>query len=90
MLDALKAGASGWWTAAPNLRTAVPGPVRSGAGAGNLDKAQLLYDDLKPLLEFIVAGGLPTTVKAGLDLLGFPIGDRGRRCCRSTSRAGFI
>jgi len=27
------------------------------------------------LLEFIVAGGLATTVKAGLDLLGFPVGD---------------
>jgi 4-hydroxy-tetrahydrodipicolinate synthase len=26
-------------------------------------------------LEFIVAGGLATTVKAGLDLLGLPAGD---------------
>ncbi|OOK66069.1 dihydrodipicolinate synthetase family protein [Mycobacterium kansasii] len=41
----------------------------------DLEKAQLLYDDLKPLLQFIVAGGLPTTVKAGLELLGFPVGD---------------
>jgi 4-hydroxy-tetrahydrodipicolinate synthase len=43
--------------------------------AGNLDTAQTHYDELKPLLEFIVAGGLATTVKAGLDLLGFPVGD---------------
>ena len=43
--------------------------------AGDLEKAQSIYDDLKPLLEFIVAGGLATTVKAGLDLLGLPAGD---------------
>ncbi len=43
--------------------------------AQDLEKAQILYDDLKPLLTFIVAGGLATTVKAGLDLLGFPVGD---------------
>jgi 4-hydroxy-tetrahydrodipicolinate synthase len=43
--------------------------------AGDLEGAQKPYDDLKPLLEFIVAGGLATTVTAGLDLLGFPIGD---------------
>ncbi|GAA4296329.1 hypothetical protein GCM10023161_47520 [Mycobacterium paraffinicum] len=30
---------------------------------------------LKPLLEFIVAGGLATTVKAGLDLLGIWAGE---------------
>ena len=43
--------------------------------AQDFEKAQVVYDDLKPLLEFIVAGGLATTVKAGLDLLGVPIGD---------------
>lgn len=75
VLDALKAGASGWCTAAPNLRARPCLELYEAVRAGNLDKAQMLYDDLKPLLEFIVAGGLPTTVKAGLDLLGFPIGD---------------
>jgi 4-hydroxy-tetrahydrodipicolinate synthase len=34
-----------------------------------------LYDDLMPLLRFSVAGGLATTVKAGLELLDFPVGD---------------
>jgi 4-hydroxy-tetrahydrodipicolinate synthase len=43
--------------------------------AGEVDKAQKIYDELKPLLEFIVAGGLATTVKAGLDLLGVGVGD---------------
>ena len=41
---------------------------------GDLARAQTLYDDLKPLLEFIVAGGLATTVKAGLELLGVRAG----------------
>ncbi|GBG38286.1 dihydrodipicolinate synthase family protein [Mycobacterium montefiorense] len=75
VLEALKAGASGWCTAAPNLRPRPCIDLYDAVRAGDLEKAQLLYDDLKPLLEFIVAIGLPTSVKAGLDLLGFPIGD---------------
>lgn len=75
VLDALKAGASGWCTAAPNLRPRPCIDLYDAVRAGDLDKAQALYDDLRPLLEFIVAGGLATTVKAGLDLLGFPAGD---------------
>lgn len=74
VLDALRAGAAGWCTAAPNLR---PGPcldLYTAVSTGDLGKAQALYDDLKPLLEFIVAGGLATTVKAGLELLGVPAG----------------
>ncbi|OBA79515.1 dihydrodipicolinate synthase family protein [Mycobacterium sp. 1164966.3] len=75
VLDALTAGASGWCTAAPNLRPQPCIDLYNAVRAGDLDKAQAIYDDLKPLLEFIVAGGLATTVKAGLDLLGFPVGD---------------
>ncbi len=75
VLDALKVGASGWCTAAPNLRPQPCIDLYNAVGADDLEKAQILYDDLKPLLQFIVAGGLPTTVKAGLDLLGFPVGD---------------
>ena len=75
VLDALKAGASGWCTAAPNLRPQPCIDLYNAVRAGDLEKAQIIYADLKPLLEFIVAGGLATTVKAGLDLLGFPIGD---------------
>jgi dihydrodipicolinate synthase/N-acetylneuraminate lyase len=43
--------------------------------AGESPRAQTLYTELKPLLEFIVAGGLATTVKAGLGLLGVGAGD---------------
>jgi 4-hydroxy-tetrahydrodipicolinate synthase len=75
VLDALRAGASGWCTAAPNLRPQRCIDLYDAVRSGDLDKAQILYDELKPLLEFIVAGGLATTVKAGLELLGFPVGD---------------
>ena len=75
VLDALRAGAAGWCTAAPNLRPQPCLDLYAAVIAGELDKAQQLYDDLKPLLEFIVAGGLPTTVKAGLDMLGVPAGE---------------
>jgi 4-hydroxy-tetrahydrodipicolinate synthase len=75
VLDALTAGASGWCTAAPNLRPQPCIDLYEAVRTGDLEKAQIFYTDLKPLLEFIVAGGLPTTVKAGLDLLGLPAGD---------------
>ncbi|OBJ84709.1 dihydrodipicolinate synthase family protein [Mycobacterium asiaticum] len=75
VLDALKVGAAGWCTAAPNLRAQPCIGLYEAVRAGDPEKAQLLYDDLKPLLQFIVAGGLPTTVKAGLELLGVPAGD---------------
>lgn len=38
-------------------------------------RAKSTYDELAPLLGFIVDGGLPTTVKAGLDLLRLSVGD---------------
>lgn len=75
VLDALRVGAAGWCTAAPNLRPQPCIDLYDAVRAGDLQKAQAIYDDLKPLLQFIVAGGLATTVKAGLDLLGAPGGD---------------
>lgn len=80
VLEALKAGASGWCTAAPCLRPQACLDLYNAVREGELDRAQLLYDDLKPLLEFIVAGGLPTTVKAGLGILGSDVGDPRRLC----------
>lgn len=74
VLDALRAGAAGWCTAAPNLRAQPCLDLYAAVSAGDLDRARTLYDDLKPLLEFIVAGGLAGTVKAGLELLGLPAG----------------
>jgi 4-hydroxy-tetrahydrodipicolinate synthase len=75
VLDALRAGAAGWCTAAPNLRSQPCIDLYDAVRAGELERAQTIYTELKPLLEFIVAGGLATTVKAGLDLLGAGVGD---------------
>lgn len=74
ILKAFKAGAKGWCTAAPNL---LPQPcldLYAAAQAGDWTKAEAIYTELKSFLEFIVAGGLPTTVKGGLDLLGRGVG----------------
>lgn len=75
VLDALKVGAAGWCTAAPNLRPQACIDLYAAALAGDFQSARTIYDDLAPLLRFIVAGGLPTTVKAGLDVLGRGAGD---------------
>lgn len=75
VLDALVEGASGWCTAAPNLRPQACLDLYAAVRAGDLELAKRIYDDLAPLLRFIVAGGLPTTVKAGLELLGTGVGD---------------
>lgn len=75
VLDALQVGAAGWCTAAPNLRPQPCIDLYDALRAGDLQKARAIYDDLKPLLEFIVAGGLSTTVKAGLDLLAVGVGN---------------
>jgi 4-hydroxy-tetrahydrodipicolinate synthase len=75
VLDALTAGARGWCTAAPNLRPQPCLDLYAATQAADLDAAKVIYDDLSPLLRFIVAGGLPTTVKAGLNLLGVHVGD---------------
>jgi 4-hydroxy-tetrahydrodipicolinate synthase len=75
VLDALLAGASGWCTAAPNLRPQPCVDLYDAVRAGDQARAQEIYDELAPLLRFIVASGLPTTVKAGLGLLGRNAGD---------------
>ncbi|MEH3131997.1 MAG: dihydrodipicolinate synthase family protein [Mycolicibacterium neoaurum] len=75
VLDALTEGAAGWCTAAPNLRPQPCLDLYDAVRAGDVDRARQIYDDLAPLLRFIVAGGLPTTVKAGLELLGNKVGD---------------
>lgn len=75
ILKALQAGAAGWCTAAPCLRPQPCLDLFTAMEAGELNRAQQIYESLRPLLEFIVAGGLPTTVKAGLDILGTNVGD---------------
>jgi len=73
-LEAFAAGASGWCTAAPNL---IGGPVRQmwvAVEANDFHQARNLFLDHLDLLCFILSGGLPATIKAGLELLGKPCG----------------
>jgi 4-hydroxy-tetrahydrodipicolinate synthase len=74
VLEALLAGASGWCTAAPCLRPAPVIALYETFAAGETDRAKEIYEELLPLLRFIVAKGLPTAVKSGLDILGEPAG----------------
>ncbi|ONB70881.1 hypothetical protein AQ903_19335 [Burkholderia pseudomallei] len=43
--------------------------------ASDLDTARAVFHRQLPLLQFIVSGGLPVTVKAGLRLAGFDAGE---------------
>ncbi|MDG2425430.1 MAG: dihydrodipicolinate synthase family protein, partial [Flavobacteriales bacterium] len=73
-LEAFAAGASGWCTAAPNL---IGGPVKAmwdAVEANDFRSARTLFLHNLDLLSFILAGGLPATIKAGLDLMGMPCG----------------
>ena len=74
VLAALRVGAAGWCTAAANLRPQPCLDLYEAVTRGDLQAAEALYDELNPLLEFIVAGGLATTVKAGLEILGVRAG----------------
>ncbi|MFT3863773.1 MAG: dihydrodipicolinate synthase family protein [Solirubrobacterales bacterium] len=74
VLEALLAGASGWCTAAPCLRPAPTIALYEAVSAGETDRAREIYEELLPLLRFIVSKGLPTAVKSGLEILGEPAG----------------
>jgi 4-hydroxy-tetrahydrodipicolinate synthase len=78
VLDALQAGAARWCTAGPGLRPQPCIDLYGAEGAGELPRAQAIYAELKPLLEFVMAGGLATTAEAGLGLLGLGVGNPSR------------
>lgn len=73
-LAAFAAGARGWCTAAPNLIPQLTLDLYAAVKTGDFAAARTLYYRQMPLLEFIVAGGLPRTVAAGLELTGFDPG----------------
>lgn len=73
-LEALCAGASGWCTAAPNLIPQLTLDLFSAVTNGALDEARKVFYKQLPVLEFILKGGLPTTIKAGLSIQGFDAG----------------
>ncbi|MFJ9950200.1 dihydrodipicolinate synthase family protein [Kitasatospora sp. NPDC091207] len=73
-LEAFAAGAAGWCTAAPCL---IPGAVlelHRAVRVGDLDAARQAFYRQLPVLQFILRGGLPSTIKAGLALRGLDVG----------------
>ncbi|MCV7194080.1 dihydrodipicolinate synthase family protein [Mycolicibacterium brumae] len=74
-LEAFRAGAAGWCTAAPCL---IPDQIRAFYDAiqrGDDETADAVFGRIQPLLKFIVTRGLPTAVKSGLALTGIPAGE---------------
>ncbi|MBP0455584.1 dihydrodipicolinate synthase family protein [Kitasatospora sp. RG8] len=74
-LAAFAAGAAGWCTAAPCL---IPGPVLElyrAVREGRFDTAREVFQRQLPVLQFILRGVLPSTVKAGLALRGLDVGE---------------
>lgn len=69
-LAAFAAGASGWCTAASNLIPELNIALYDAVQENDLKKAQKIFYRQVDLLKFIVAKGLPRSIKAGLDLLG--------------------
>ncbi|WP_422798737.1 dihydrodipicolinate synthase family protein [Sphingobacterium sp. Mn56C] len=69
-LSAFSAGARGWCTAAPNLIPELNIALYEAVQNNDLKKAQGLFYKQMDLLTFILAKGLPRSIKAGLDLLG--------------------
>ncbi|MNZ51135.1 4-hydroxy-tetrahydrodipicolinate synthase [compost metagenome] len=74
-LEAFAAGAKGWCTAAPNLIPQLNGALYQAVLANDLGKARELFYRQLPLLDFILKGGLPATIKAGLRMTGLEVGD---------------
>src|SRR5690606_628777 len=69
-LSALSARAEGRCSAAANLIPELNIALYDAIQANDLEKAQSIFYKQFDLLKFIVAKGLPRSIKAGLDLLG--------------------
>ncbi|WP_413514084.1 dihydrodipicolinate synthase family protein [Myroides odoratus] len=69
-LAAFSAGATGWCTAAPNLIPELNIALYDAVQENDLTKARKIFYRQIDLLKFIVAKGLPRSIKAGLDLMG--------------------
>ena len=74
-LEAFAAGAKGWCTAAPNLIAALNLELYAAVLANDLTQARALFYRQLPLLDFILKGGLPATIKAGLRSTGLEAGN---------------
>ena len=65
-LEAFVAGAKGWCTAAANLIPALNQQLYQAVSDNDLERARAVFYRQLPLLDFILKGGLPATIKAGL------------------------
>ncbi|PYC39968.1 dihydrodipicolinate synthase family protein [Pseudomonas protegens] len=74
-LEAFAAGARGWCTAAANLIPQLNLDLYQAVLEHDLQRARELFYHQLPLLDFILKGGLPATVKAGLELAGLNAGE---------------
>ena len=74
-LEAFAAGAAGWCTAAPNLIPDETLQLWNAVQKGDLNEARKVFYKQLPILEFILQGGLPSTIKAALKIQGFEVGD---------------
>ncbi|KMM79306.1 dihydrodipicolinate synthase family protein [Pseudomonas deceptionensis] len=74
-LEAFAAGAKGWCTAAPNLIAELNLALYAAVQANDLQQARALFYRQLPLLDFILKGGLPATIKAGLRSTGLKAGN---------------
>lgn len=84
-LEALCAVASGWCTAAPNLLGQQPQQLIEYVKNSDLSQAQRSFYQQLPLLRFIVNGGLPKTIKAGLELKGVSAGSPRKPLSKATN-----
>ncbi|MFC0602537.1 dihydrodipicolinate synthase family protein [Streptomyces palmae] len=73
-LDAFRAGAAGWCTAAPCLVPRWVLELHTAVVHGHDDHADALLRKLLPFLRFIVRHGLPRTIKAGLEIQNRQVG----------------
>ncbi|WP_316752343.1 dihydrodipicolinate synthase family protein [Pedobacter gandavensis] len=69
-LGAFAAGAQGWCTAASNLIPELNIALYEAIEKNDLNKAQEVFYKQLDLLKFLLAKGLPKSIKAGLELLG--------------------
>ncbi|MEU3571429.1 dihydrodipicolinate synthase family protein [Kitasatospora sp. NPDC036755] len=74
-LEAFAAGAAGWCTAAPCLIPELTLDLYRAVRAGDPETARRVFYRQLPVLQFLLGGGLPTTVKAGLALCGLDAGE---------------
>lgn len=73
-LDAFRAGAAGWCTAAPCLVPDWTLRLYTAVIRGDGERADAILAELLPFLKFIVGHGLPRAIKAGLQLRNRPAG----------------